>query len=70
MACALAGDTWQAKVLELLSGGKGRFTVMVDGADGKPDEEFVEIFTSPLLDKEWRKLPKKESKPKVEVLPK
>lgn len=49
-----------AKVLELLAGGNGRFTAMVDGTDGLPDEEFIEIFTSPLLDKEWRKVAKKE----------
>ena len=53
-----------AKVLELLPGGKGRFVVMVDGVDGLPDEDFIEVFTTPLLDKEWRKMPKKEVKPK------
>ena len=33
-----------AKVIELLKGGKGRFAVMVDGADGLPDEDFIETF--------------------------
>lgn len=54
----------QASVLELLAGGKGRFSVMVDGADGQPDEEFIEVFTAPLVGKEWRKMPPKEKKPK------
>ena len=54
----------QASVLELLAGGKGRFSVMVDGADGQPDEEFIEVFTAPLVGKEWRKLPPKEKRPK------
>jgi hypothetical protein len=40
--------------------GKGCFKAMIDGVDGKPDEEFVEMFTTPLLEKEWRKIPKKE----------
>ena len=59
-----------ARVLELLPGGKGRFVVMVDGVDGAPDEDFIEIFTSPLIDREWRKMPKKEVKPKEEPKPK
>ena len=52
-----------AKVLELLPGGKGRFRVMVDAPNGEPDEEFIETFTSPLMGKEWRKIPKKEAPP-------
>ena len=51
-----------ARVETLLVGGKGRFVAMIDGEDGKPDEEFLETYTSMLLDKEWRKMPKKEGK--------
>jgi len=53
-----------ASVLQLLDGGKGRFLVMVDGADGEPDEDFIEVFTAPLVGKEWRKLPPMEKKAK------
>ena len=47
----------QAEVTQLLGGGKGRFAVVVDGADGARDEDFVEVFTAPLMGKEWRKIP-------------
>jgi hypothetical protein len=46
----------QATVAELLGGGKGRFSVVVDGPDGTPDDDFVEVFTAPLMGTEWRKI--------------
>lgn len=52
----------QGEVRALLGGGKGRFSVCVDGKDGEPDEEFIEVFTAPLMGVEWRKLPPKEPK--------
>ena len=54
-----------AKVIELLKGGKGRFAVIVDGADGQPDEDFIETFASPLEGKEWRKVVKADKQKKA-----
>ena len=30
--------------------------MMVDGADGQPDEDFIECMTAPLMGVEWRKI--------------